>query len=86
MSVPEASVDEDACGVFPHDDVGMARKPGIVEPESESVGKEVSADNQLRFGVFGVDCRHVVVTLGWGERIQKNYYYLRFTIYDLRFI
>ena len=40
MTMPEASVDEDARSVFPHDEVGMSGKPTMKEAVSESLSEE----------------------------------------------
>ena len=63
VSVPEAAVDEDAGCVLTKNDVGMSGQTGMIKTETESMGKKIPADDDLRLGVLGVYRRHVFVTL-----------------------
>jgi hypothetical protein len=66
MSVPEASVHEDAGAVFAQHDVRFSWQAWMIEPVSESVRPQEFPDKDFRLGVLAFDCRHVVVTLLYG--------------------
>ena len=70
VSVPETAVDEDAGGVFAEHDVGVSGETGVIEAETESMGKKKATDDQLRLGVLGVNRRHVFVTLFRSEFVH----------------
>ena len=63
MTMPETSIDENACCIFSHDEVRMAWQTGIVEPIPESMGKKIASYNQLWLGVLGANRRHISMTL-----------------------
>ena len=69
MSVPEASVHEDAGAVFAQHDVRFSWQAWMVEPVSESVRPQVFPDKDFRLGVLAFNCRHVVVALLYGQAV-----------------
>ena len=61
MSMPEATIDEYTGSVFPHHDIGMSGQSVMIEPVSEPFCEEVFSHNELRFGILGMNRRHIVV-------------------------
>ena len=51
MSVPETTVDKDACTVFTKDDIWMAGQSTVIETITETPGMQPAADNHLRPGI-----------------------------------
>lgn len=70
MSVPEASVHEDAGAVFAQHDVRFSWQPWMVESVSESVRPQEFPDKDFRLGVLAFNCRHIVVTLLYGQTVR----------------
>ena len=75
MTVPEAAVDEDDCLVFAQYYVGGAGQALDVYAVAVAVGMEVTAHNQLGFGVLALDARHALVPLLCGHSVchDTNY-------------
>ena len=69
VSVPEAAVDEDDCPVLAQYYVGGAGQALDVYAVAVAVGMEVTAHNQLRFGVLAFDARHALVPLLCGHSV-----------------
>ena len=69
MSMPKASVHEDAGTVFAQHDVWFSWQAWMVEPVSESVRPQEFPDKDFRLGVLAFDCRHVVVALLYGQSV-----------------
>lgn len=69
VSVPEASVHEDAGAVFAQHDVRFSWQAWMVEPVSESVRPQVFPDKDFRLGVLAFNCRHVVVALLYSQAV-----------------
>ena len=63
VAVPEAAVDEDDCLVLAQYYVGGAGQALDVYAVAVAMGMEVTAHNQLRFGVLALDARHALVPL-----------------------
>ena len=63
VTVPEAAVDEDDCLVLAQYYVGGAGQALDVYAVAVAMGVEVTAHNQLRFGVLALDARHALVPL-----------------------
>ena len=63
MSVPEASVDEDAGAVFPQHDVGLSGQTGAVDAIAESPAPQPFAHNHFGPCILRPDGRHIIVTL-----------------------
>ena len=63
VTVPKASVDEDDCLVFAQYYVGGAGQALDVYAVAVAMGMEVTAHNQLGFGVLALDARHALVPL-----------------------
>ena len=63
VSVPETAVDKDDGPVFAQDNVGCAGEPAHVDPVAVTVRVQVTAHNQLGFGVLALDVRHALVPL-----------------------
>ena len=70
MSVPEASVHEDAGAVFTQHDVWFSWQAWMVEPVSESMRPQEFPDKDFRLGVLAPYCRHIVVTLLYGQTVR----------------
>ena len=75
MSVPIASVHEDARAVSQQHYVGLARQSGVVESVSEPTRPQVSAYHHLRLRILAVDGCHAAVPLLWGEVVHAFTYY-----------
>lgn len=69
MTMPEATIHEDARMVFAQYDVWVSRQAWMVEPVSESVRPQVFPDKDFRLGVLAFNCRHVVVALLYGQAV-----------------
>ena len=52
MPTPEASVHENACAVFAHNDIGMTRQAWVVQPISETSAEQKLPHHNLRSGVL----------------------------------
>ena len=63
VPVPEAAVDEDDGAVFAQHYVGGAGQMLDVYAVAVAMGMQVTAHNQLRFGVLALDARHALVPL-----------------------
>lgn len=63
VAVPEASVDKDDCLVFAQYYVGGTWQAFDIYAVAVAVGMEVTAHNQLWFGVLALDARHTLVPL-----------------------
>ena len=98
VSVPEAAVDEDDCAVFAKYDVGMSRKPWMVETVAEAAGKEIPAHQHLRARSFAFYGCHAAVPLllchlvhrrilpqsyGISMRLQNVFGYYFFVVWEL---
>ena len=59
MTMPEASVHEDACPVLRQHDVRRSRQLPHIHPEPESLSMQPPAHLQLRGGVLSSDSGHV---------------------------
>lgn len=57
--MPVAAVDEDNRVVFTQDKVGFSGQVFYVETITESIGVQVFAQPEFRFGVFGFDGGHI---------------------------
>ena len=66
MSVPEASVHEDAGAVFAQHDVRFSWQAWMVEPVSETLRPQKFPDKNLRLGIPAPYCHHIVVALFYG--------------------
>lgn len=69
VTVPEATVDEYDCLVFAQYYVGGAGQALDVYTVAVAVGMEVTAHNQLGFGVLALDARHALVPLLCGHSV-----------------
>lgn len=63
VPVPKAAVDEDGCPVFAQYYVGGAGQAFDIYAVAVAMGVEVTAHNQLGFGVLALDARHALVPL-----------------------
>ena len=75
MTMPEASVDEDASSIFPHDEVGMSGKPTVKEAVSESLPEEEFPHYHLRLGVLRPDGGHHLVPLLLVEHVHDKCFF-----------
>ena len=69
VTVPEAAVDEDDCLVLAQYYVGGAGQALDVYALAVAMGMEVTAHNQLWFGVLALDARHALVPLLCGHSV-----------------
>ena len=69
VTVPEAAVDEDDCLVFAQYYVGGAGQAFDIYAVAVAMGMEVTAHNQLGFGVLALDARHALVPLLCGHSV-----------------
>ena len=69
VPVPEATIDEDDCLVFAQYNVGGAGQVFDVYAVAVAVGVEITAHNQLGFGVLALDVRHASVPLLSGHSV-----------------
>ena len=72
MTMPEASVDENAGTVFTQHDVGFSWQSRMVESISESPMPQEMPHQHFRFGILAVYGSHVIVALGRGEGVHDN--------------
>ena len=77
MSVPEASVHQNAGAILPQHNIRFSRQPWMIEPISESPSPQKFPDKNLRFGILASDCRHIVVALFYGHFIWHTLNLLR---------
>ena len=63
VTVPKAAVDKDDCLVFAQYYVGGTWQAFDIYAVAVAVGMEVTAHNQLWFGVLALDARHTLVPL-----------------------
>ena len=75
MPVPETAVDKYNSPVFRKDHVRMAWQALVILPVPETLAEQVLTDKNLRFGVFSVYLRHVVMALFWCEFIHLFEWY-----------
>lgn len=78
MPMPKAAIDEDASAVFPHHDVGLARKAGMIQPIAVSMAPQPLAHNHFWPGVLTVNGGHVRMTLLWGKCITHELSAIRY--------
>ena len=69
VTVPEAAVDEDDCLVLAQYYVGGAGQALDIYAVAVAMGMEVTAHNQLGFGVLALDARHALVPLLCGHSV-----------------
>ena len=63
MSMPEATIDEDARPVFSQHQVRMPRQSRRVQPIAESPTPQPTSHNHLRLRVLATNRRHVGMSL-----------------------
>lgn len=78
VPMPKAAVDEDASAVFPHHDVGLARKAGMIQPIAVSMAPQPLAHNHFWPGVLTVNGGHVRMTLLWAKCITHGLSAIRY--------
>ena len=69
VAVPEAAVDEYDGAVFAQYNIGGAGQAFDIYAVTVAVGMEVTAHNQLGFGVLALDARHALVPLFYGHSV-----------------
>ena len=70
VSMPEASIHEDARPVFPQHQVWMPRQSLMIQPISESSTPQPTTHNHLRLRVLRPDGRHIFMTLLFCESVN----------------
>jgi len=92
MSMPEASIHQNAGTILPEHNIRFSRQPRMIEPIPESPSPQELPDKNLRFGILASDCRHIVVALFYGYFIWHTLYLLRhlfsnlITLFDTKLI
>ena len=71
MVVPEAPVDKDDSVVFRKNNIGLSRKPSIMQPVAKSSGKDQLAHEELGPCVAASDVRHHNRALGRGKDVHS---------------
>ena len=77
MSMPEASIHQNAGTILPEHNIRFPRQPWMIEPIPESSSPQELPDKNLRFGILASDCRHIMVALFYGHFIWHTLYLLR---------
>ena len=77
MSMPEASIHQNAGAILPQHNIRFSRQPWMIEPIPESPSPQELPDKNLRFGILASDCRHIMVALFYGHFIWHTLYLLR---------
>ena len=75
VTVPEAAVDEDDCLVLAQYYVGGAGQALDIYAVAVAMGVEVTAHNQLGFGVLALDARHALVPLLFAHSVCHDITY-----------
>ena len=83
MSMPEASIHQNAGTILPQHYIRFSRQPWMIEPIPESPSPQELPDKNLRFGILALDCRHVVVALLYGHFIWHTLFLLRYLLSNL---
>lgn len=76
MSMPEASIHQNAGTILSEHNIRFSRQPWMIEPIPESPSPQELPDKNLRFGILALDCRHVMVALFYGHSIWHTLYLL----------
>ena len=66
MSMPEASIHQNAGTILSEHNIRFSWQPWMIEPIPESPSPQELPDKNLRFGILALDCRHVIVALFYG--------------------
>ena len=74
MSMPEASIHQNAGAILPQYNIRFPRQPWMIESIPESPSPQELPDKNLRFGILALDCRHVIVALLYGHSIWHTLY------------
>ena len=77
MSMPEASIHQNAGTILSEHNIRFSRQPWMIETISESPSPQELPDKNLRFGILASDCRHIMVALFYGHFIWHTLYLLR---------
>ena len=72
VSMPEASVDEDARAVFAHYDIRMTGQTRMVQPIAEATAEQEFSDRDFRFGVFSPYRCHAAVALFLSQLVHNR--------------
>ena len=66
MSMPEASIHQNAGTILSEHNIRFSRQPWMIEPIPESPSPQELPDKNLRFSILASDCRHIVMALFYG--------------------
>ena len=77
MSMPEASIHQNAGTILPKHNIRFSRQPWMIEPIPESPSPQELPDKNLRFGILASDCRHIIMALFYGHFIWHTLYLLK---------
>ena len=77
MSMPEASIHQNAGTILPEHNIRFSRQPWMIESIPEFPSPQELPDKNLRFGILALDCRHIVVALLYGHSIWHTLYLLK---------
>ena len=72
--MPETSVHEYHRTVLAEYNVGRARQPLHIDTETETTGKEITANHHLRFRVLAADAAHAVMPLLGSHLVHNTIY------------
>ena len=69
MTMPEASIHEDARMVFAQYDVWVSRQPRVIHPVPEPSAPQVFPHHHLRLRILAPNGRHILVALLYGQMV-----------------
>lgn len=69
MTMPEATIHEDARMVFAQYDVWVSRQPRVIHPVPEPPAPQVFPHHHLRLRILALNGRHILVPLLYGQMV-----------------
>ena len=71
MAMPETAVDKEDRSILSHHDVRMPRQAWMVQPVSESMGKQIAPHQEFRLGVLAADGCHAAMALFFRQFVHS---------------
>lgn len=68
--MPETAVYENDSPIFAQDQIGMSRKPWMIQPIPESTAEQEFSHQQFRLSALALYRRHTAVTLFFGQFVH----------------